>query len=114
MPSCGKIVAQPRQRPLVQEAGQIVGAIGKKLAAAEPDEEIEIFALDPLGVRRARRLGERRMRQPERARVAVQAPEAAQQSAVGARDSSSASSAYSCARAASTSSTSHGRGDAHR
>ena len=50
MPSAREIVAQPRERPLVQKAGQIVGRIGQQLAAAEPDEEIEIFALDALDV----------------------------------------------------------------
>ena len=43
-----EIVAQPRQRPLVQEAGEIIGAVGQQFAAAEPDEEVEVFALDAL------------------------------------------------------------------
>ncbi len=35
----------------MQEAGEIVGAIGQQFPAPEPDEEIEIFALDALGIR---------------------------------------------------------------
>ena len=50
-----EILAQPRQRPLVQEAGEIVRAVGQQLAAPEPDEEIEILALDALGIGAAAR-----------------------------------------------------------
>ena len=83
MPICGEIVAQPRQRTLVQKAGEIVRAVGQQLAAAEPDEEIEIFAAGAFGVRRARRRGERRMRKPERRWIDLQRTEPAQQ--VGSR-----------------------------
>ena len=51
-PNVGEIAAQPRQRPLVQKAGQIVGGIGQDFAASDPDEEVEILALH--GVARAR------------------------------------------------------------
>ena len=44
----GEILTQPRQRPLVQEAGDIIGAVGHQFAAADADEEIEEFALDLL------------------------------------------------------------------
>ena len=64
MPSAREIVAQPRQRPLVQEAGEIVGAVGQQLAAAEPDEEIEVLALDALDSASRGGLAERRMREP--------------------------------------------------
>ena len=102
-----EIVAQPRQRALVQEAGEIVGPIGQQLAAAEPDEEIEIFALDALDLGFARGLGQRRMRDAKRRRIAAQtAPGRFSSFASGARASSVASSAYSCARAAAISSTS--------
>src|SRR5258708_5094482 len=52
-----KMRAQPRERSLVQEAGEIVRRVGQKLPAAEPDEEVEIFALQALdlGPRRRRR-----------------------------------------------------------
>ena len=65
-----EVLAQPRQRPLVQEAGEVVRAVGQQLAAAEPDEQIEVFALDALRRRIGARLGQGRMREPERARVA--------------------------------------------
>ena len=71
--------AQPRQRPLVQEPGEIIRAVGQQLAAAQPDEEIEVLALDPVRVGAARRLRERRMREAERARVAAQVRQAAEQ-----------------------------------
>src|SRR5205814_354480 len=38
---CIQILAQPRQRALVKEAGQIVGAIAEQIARAETDEKIE-------------------------------------------------------------------------
>ena len=63
-----EIVAQPRQRALVQEAGEIVRAVGQQFAAAEPDEEIEIFALDALDAGFAGGLRERGMRHAERRR----------------------------------------------
>ena len=108
MPIAREILAQARERTLVQEAGEIVGAVGQQFAAAEPDEEIEIFALDLLDRRRrAAASRERDMRDAERRRIAAQARRAARaEPASGARASSAASSAYSCARATSTSSTS--------
>jgi len=36
-----KVGAQPRERPLMQEAGEVIGAVGQKLAASHADEEIE-------------------------------------------------------------------------
>src|ERR1700731_4344324 len=71
-PKPAQICAQPRQGALVQETAQVIGAIRKQLAAAEPDEEIEIFPLDPLKAGAARRLGKRRVRQSERTGVAAQ------------------------------------------
>ena len=61
-----EIRAQAGQRPLMQEAGEIVGAVWEQLATSDPDEEIEVLVLDPVGVRVGRRLGERGMRKPER------------------------------------------------
>src|SRR3546814_5923490 len=37
------VVAQPRQRLLVQEPGQIVGGVGQQLALADADEEVEVL-----------------------------------------------------------------------
>src|ERR1700738_2963476 len=71
-PKPAQICAEPRQGALVQETAQVIGAIRKQLAAAEPDEEIEIFPLDPLKAGAARRLGKRGVRQPERTGVAAQ------------------------------------------
>ena len=45
-----EIVAQPRQRTLMQEASQVVGGIGQHFAAPDADEQVEIFALDLLRV----------------------------------------------------------------
>ena len=77
------MLAQPRQRPLVQEPGEIIRAVGQQFAAAEPDEEIEELALGRVRVGAARRLRERRMREPERARVAAQGRQARQQRGIG-------------------------------
>ena len=112
MPSAREIRAQPRQRTLVQEAGEIVRAVGQQLAAPEADEEIE-----DTRARRARRWSrlaasrERGMRDAERARVAAQACRGARAARRPARaPAAPTSSAYSCARAASTSSTLGGAG----
>ena len=64
----GEILAQPRQRALVQEAGEIVGAVGHQFAAADADEQIEEFALDRVGVGAGGRFGEADMRDAERRR----------------------------------------------
>ena len=75
----GKILAQPRQRPLVEEAGEIIGAVGQQLAAPDADEQIEKFALDLLGVGRARGLRQSGVRHAERRRVAAQLGDAREQ-----------------------------------
>ena len=77
-----QIVAQPRQRALVQKAGEIVGAVRQQLAAAEPDEQIEEFALDTLDRHRTGRFRQRRMRDAERADVAAQTGQPLQQRGV--------------------------------
>src|SRR6185437_1073213 len=46
-----QIVAEPRQRALVEEAGEIVRAVRHQLAATEPDKQIEEFALNVLCAR---------------------------------------------------------------
>src|SRR5690349_4147969 len=40
-----QILAQPRERPFLQEAGEIIGAIGQQLAAPDADEQVEELAL---------------------------------------------------------------------
>ena len=78
MPRAAEIVAQPRQRPLMQEAGEIVGTVGHQLAAADADEQIEKFALDPRRVGAVGRFRETDMRHAERRRIAAQRCKAAQ------------------------------------
>ena len=68
----GQIAAQPCERTLVQESGEIIRAVGKKFATAKPDEEIEKFALDALDLSGARRLSECGMRYTKRTRIAAQ------------------------------------------
>ncbi len=75
----GQVGAQARERPLVQEPGEIVGAVGQKLAAPEADEEVEILALDARGIGPAGRLGERGVGQSDRRSVAAQAAQPVQQ-----------------------------------
>ena len=74
-----EIAAQPRQRTLVQEAGQIIRGVGQQFAAAEPDEQVEELALDALDRGFAGGLRQRGMRDAERRRVAAQAGETLQQ-----------------------------------
>src|SRR5258708_6393393 len=56
-----EVAAQPCQRPLVQKAGEIVGAVRQQLAAAESDKEVEIFPLKTFRICRLRRLSQRGM-----------------------------------------------------
>src|SRR5262249_47719055 len=77
-----QIGAQPGQRPLIQEPGQIVRAVWHQFAAADADEQLEEFPLDLLGLGAARRLRERGTREPERARVDPQARDLFEQPAI--------------------------------
>ncbi len=61
--------ASGRSWPLVEESGQIIGAIGHHLAAADPDEQVEELPLHRLRPGSAGGLGERRVGKPDRARV---------------------------------------------
>ena len=74
-----KILAQPRQWTLVQEAGEIIRAIRQQLAAAETDEQIEELAFDAMHVGMGGGFGERDMRHPERAGIAAQLGQIRQQ-----------------------------------
>src|SRR5262245_66286007 len=65
-----EIRAQSRKRPLVQEASQVIRSVRQKFPAPEPNEEIEIFALEALDIGALRRLCERDIRHSERARHA--------------------------------------------
>ena len=78
-----EILAHPRQRALVQKAGQIVGGIGQQFAAAEPDEEIEEFLADGAVVASPRRLREFDMRDAEIGPVALQRGDALERIRVG-------------------------------
>ena len=49
-----EVFTDARQRALVQEAGEVIGGIGKQVAAAEPDEQVEEFLADAAIVRRRR------------------------------------------------------------
>src|SRR5262245_59182240 len=65
-PDIRKILAAARQWPLVQEPGKVIRAVRHQLAAAEPNEKIEIFALDLFSRGSLRRFSQRRMRQSKR------------------------------------------------
>jgi hypothetical protein len=73
---------QARQRPLMQKSGEIIRAIGQEFPSPEPDEEIEIFALDALGAGSCGGLRKRGMGGAERARVAAQSSEAVEQGSI--------------------------------
>ena len=49
------ISAQARQRPFIEEAGEIVGCIRQKLTATHTDEKLMVLAPDGLGRRNPRR-----------------------------------------------------------
>jgi hypothetical protein len=74
-----EIAAQPRQRPLVQEAGQVVGGIRQDLAAPDSDEQVEIFALDRRCGDILCGFGERGVGAPERRVVAFELGKCAEQ-----------------------------------
>ena len=104
----GEILAQARQRTLVEKAGQIVGRVGQQFAAPEADEQIEIFALDYAATAmRCRLCRARRGRDPSGVASPRNRAICASNAFDGARDSSAASSAYSWARPASTSINAH-------
>ena len=73
-----EVLAHPGERALVQEAGEVVGAVGQELAPRDADEEIEELPRDRLRARRGGSLRERDMGEAERARVALEVGEAGQ------------------------------------
>src|SRR5262249_50506561 len=78
-----EIRAQARKRPLVQEASQVIRSVRQKFPAPEPNEEIEIFALEALDIGALRRVCEPDMCQSERARIASQCAETLKQPGIG-------------------------------
>ena len=78
-----QILAHPRQRALVQEAGQIIGGIGQQFAAAEPDEQIEEFLADGAIVGCRGGGSEFDMRHAEIGRIALQRRDALERVRVG-------------------------------
>ena len=74
-----EIIPQTCERTLVEKAGEIVRGVRQKLAAPEPDEEIEILALDARQVRSRGGFGERDMRDAERAGIAAEPRKARKQ-----------------------------------
>ena len=94
-----KMRAQPRERTLMQKAGEIIRRVGQKLSAPEPDEQVEIFPLDAFGAGPLRRLRERRVCQPERAWIPAQRGETLEQRAVRrAREQNGEQRIFLCAR----------------
>src|SRR5262249_44140973 len=66
-----EIVTQARQRPFIQEAGEVERTVGHEFASSDADEKIEELALDPLRIRHACRLGKRPVHDPERSGIAA-------------------------------------------
>src|SRR5262249_4347635 len=70
-----QILTQARQRPFVQEAGNVIRGVRQKLAAADSNEEAEVFTLHVGGVRACGGFSEVTMRGSGRRGVALQLPE---------------------------------------
>ena len=100
-----QIVTQSRQRTLVQEAGEIIGAIRHQLTAPNADEQREEFAFELRDIRRAAAAPSAACVTPSGQQSPRDLASRARRLASGARLSSADSSAYSRARAASISST---------
>ena len=63
----------------MQEAGEIIGAVGHQLAAPDADEQIEKFALDRPGVGAPAASASAEMREAKRSGVAAQRGEPLEQ-----------------------------------
>src|SRR5437870_1069273 len=74
-----QILAQARQRTLIEKAGQVVRTVGQEFAAADPDEEIEKLTLDLFGTRSVRGLGQRCVRNTEQRCLAAKLGEPREQ-----------------------------------
>src|SRR5262249_44683211 len=79
--------AQARERSLVEKAADIVRSVGQKLAASDPDEEVEIPPLRALHAGPAGSLRERNVGKTERCRITLQAGQPRKQLRIrGARE----------------------------
>ena len=78
-----QVLAQTSERPLVQEAGEIVGRVGQKLAASDADEKVEVFTLEVRSVRIFCGFGQFAVGSAERRFIAVQLPDLLQQHRIG-------------------------------
>ena len=67
----------------MQEPGEVIRSIWHELAAAEPDEQVEIFAFDFFGPGRFGGFGKRSMRQAERRGIGAQRRKFGQQRRIG-------------------------------
>ena len=74
-----EIAAQARQGAFVEEAGQVIGRIGQQLAAPHAHEQIEVLPPHGLDIEVGGGLTERRVCHAERAGVAAQARQTAQE-----------------------------------
>src|SRR5439155_4356938 len=74
-----QILAQARQRALVEKSGQVVRTVGQKLAAPDADEEVEKLARDRFGDPSGRGLGQRCMRNTKRRCIPVKLGDASEQ-----------------------------------
>ena len=83
MPSCASCSRSRASGRSCRKPGLIIRAVGQQFPAPEPDEEIEILALDALGGGAARGFRERGMRDAERRRVAAQRRQPIEQRLVG-------------------------------
>ena len=81
-----QVPAQARERPFVQEPGEIIRPIRQQFAAADSYEQIEELALDALDGRICCCLRKRRMRDTERRRIAAQLRNLLQQGGVRRAD----------------------------
>src|ERR1700676_4027664 len=78
----GQVLAQPRERPVKQKPSEVVGLVGHQLPAPEADEEVKILPLNIPGAGTSGSLGNGRMGEPQRARVAAKSGEALEQALI--------------------------------
>ena len=74
-----EILAQARQRALVEKSGQVIRTVGQKLAAPDADEEVEKLTRDRFGDPSGRGLGQRCMRNTKRRCIPVKLGDASEQ-----------------------------------
>jgi hypothetical protein len=64
-----EIVAQSRERMLVEKTGQMIGTVRNEFLAAHSGEKVEELAVDAFGAHFPRSLSKRRMRKTKRSPV---------------------------------------------